>query len=420
MMRVLYVNHTARVSGAEHSLLVLLGSLAGRVSAVVACPEGELAGAVRRLGVPVRAIPGTDLSARLHIRHTVHEGARAARAAVAVRSIAHDVGADVVHANTPRAGLISVLACGGGGARPVVHIRDSTPPGWLPTLATSLVARRASAFVATSGFLAGQLPSVIDVTTVPNAVDPRRFDPGALDPADARARLGLDQLAPVIAVIGQISPHKGQADAIRALEIVSRAHPDARLLLVGSVKFNSAATRFDNRAYSDALAALAQRLGVSNAVRFLGERSDIAAVLAAVDVALVPSWYEPFGRVALEAMIMGVPVIATAVGGTREVVTDGVDGLVLAPEQPVAWAAAIESLLGDPERRTTMGARGRARALRDFSPDRQADEILGVYAGVLAGRRGRRPRPARDGLTPEMGIRQYPLASARSGDLSDG
>ncbi|HEX4010886.1 MAG TPA: glycosyltransferase family 4 protein [Solirubrobacteraceae bacterium] len=408
MIRVLYVNDTARVSGAEHSLLVLLGSLSGRVSAVVACPEGELAVAVRRLGVPVRAIPGTDLSARLHARHTVREAARAARTAAAVRSIARDAGADVVHANTPRAGLISVLARNGSGAGPVVHIRDSTPPGRLPRLATSLVARRASAFVATSRFLADQLPAGIDTATVPNAVDPLRFDPGALDRATARARLGLDELAPVMAVVGQISPHKGQADAIRALAIVRRAHPDARLLLVGSVKFASAATRFDNRAYADSLRALSHRLGASGAVHFLGERSDVAEILAAVDVALVPSWYEPFGRVALEAMIMGVPVIVTAVGGTREVVTDGVDGLVLAPERPQTWAAAIESLLDDPERRRAMGARGRARALRDYSPDRHADAILGVYADALGGRRPRhRPRGRRrshDAVAPEMGI----------------
>jgi glycosyltransferase involved in cell wall biosynthesis len=416
-MRVLYVNHTARVSGAEHSLLVLLRSVAGTVSPVLACPDGELAVAAGRLGVEVRRIPGTDLSARLHPRHTAREAVRAVRAGQALGAIARDVSADVIHANTPRAGLISAFTRGVSGAKPIVHIRDSTPPGRLPGLTLSFLAKRASAFVPTSQFLADQLPGGTAATIVANAVEPERFDPSALDRVAARSRLGLRETDPVVAVVGQISPHKGQSDAIRTLELVRRAHPDARLLLTGSVKFTSAATRFDNRAYGDELVDLADELGIGAAVSFLGERADIPEVLAAVDVLLVPSWYEPFGRVALEAMIMGVPVIATSVGGTKEVITDGVDGLVLEPRDPRGWAAAVDALLADPARRAAMGARGRERALRDFSPARHAEEILGVYERALRPG-GLSGRP--DQAAPEAGRRPYRRASARPETPSHG
>jgi glycosyltransferase involved in cell wall biosynthesis len=237
--------------------------------------------------------------------------------------------------------------------------------------------------IATSQYLADQLPSAHIVAVVANAIEPDRFDRSAIDRASARARLGLGEAELAMAVVGQISPHKGQSDAIRALELVRRTHPDACLLLVGSVKFASAATRFDNRAYADELATLAGRLGVRDSTIFLGERADIAEILAAVEMLLVPSWYEPFGRVALEAMIMQVPVIATSVGGIKEVLTDGVDGLVLAPKEPWTWAAAIIALLSDPSRRSAMGASGRQRALCHFSPRNHVREITDVYVRVL-------------------------------------
>lgn len=413
MMRVLYVNDTARMSGAEHSLLVLLRSVAGEVSPVLACPEGELAIAARALGVDVRPIPGSDLSARLHPLHTGREAVRAALTALAIGSLAREVGAEIVHANTLRAGLMCALARGAGGAAPVVHVRDSTPPGRLPGLLLSLVAARAAAFVPTSRFLATHLPNRPSATIVANAVEPDRFDPTTSERQAARARLGLGERAPVLAVVGQISPHKGQSDAIRALAILRRTHRDARLLLVGSVKFVSAATRLNNRAYGEELGALADRLGVREAVTFLGERDDIADILAAVDVLLVPSWYEPFGRVALEAMIMRVPVIVTSVGGTKEFVTDGVDGLVLAPKDPERWAAAASSLVSDPHRRSAMGARGRERALRDFSPRRHAAEMVAVYQRVLW---EGIPDHARAGV----GRAAYTLAPTDSGNLSNG
>lgn len=390
-MRVLYVNHTAVISGAETSLLVLLRSLDPSVSPFVACPEGELAVAVRRTGIPVYPIRGTDLSARLHPRHTPREALKVVGAVRSIGSIARAVDADVIHANTPRAGLIAAFARGGGGAGPVTHVRDLMPPGRLPQTLFRLLAARASAFVATSRYVADQLPSIAISAIVANAVEPQRFDPAMIDRGVARARLGLDQAAPVLAVVGQIAPLKGQSDAIRALALVRRTHPDTRLLLVGSVKFLSAATRFDNRAYAEELVALARGLGVLDATIFLGERADVAEILAAVDVSLVPSWHEGFGRVALEAMMMQVPVVATAVGGTKEVITDTVDGLVLEPRDPETWARAICALLSDPARRAAMGARGRARALRDFSPERHADEMLAVYERVLDNPRRRAP-----------------------------
>lgn len=402
-MRLLCVSHTATIAGAEHSLLVLLGALPVGVTAALACPEGELARTARALDVDVRPIAGTDLSGRLHLRHTPREALRLMRSARQVAAIARDFEADVIHANTPRAGLISLA---GGPRVPVaVHVRDSLPPGRVPGLTLSVLARRASPLVCTSRFLADQLPPRAPVAIVANAVAPGRFDPDRISRAECRARLGLGEDEPTLALVAQISPHKGQSDAIRALALVRRRHPAARLLLVGSVKFTSASTRFDNHGYQEELARLVDALGLRGAVSFLGERADVPELLAAADLLLVPSWYEPFGRVAVEAMMMRRPVIATSVGGVREVVTDGVDGLVVDPRDPEAWAQAIAALLDDPARRAQMGELGRQRALRAFSPAGHAAAMLAVWEETLS-------EPLMTPIAPHSG---YSLQSSRSG-----
>ena len=102
---------------------------------------------------------------------------------------------------------------------------------------------------------------------------------------------------------------------------------------------------------------------------------------------LVPSWEEPFGRTIIEAMAMGVPVVATDVGGPPEILCAGVDhsGLVLPPRQPRLWAEEIQRLLGDPARLAQMAERGRSEARRRFGVERHVEAILGIYRNVLDG-----------------------------------
>src|SRR5207302_5178465 len=113
--------------------------------------------------------------------------------------------------------------------------------------------------------------------------------------------------------------------AIRVAGELSGTGQPVRLLVVGSPKFTSGATRLDNRAYLDELHRLVAELGLDDTVLFLGEREDVPEILAATDLVLVPSWEEPFGRAIVETMAMGVPVIATSIGGPAEIISDGVD-----------------------------------------------------------------------------------------------
>lgn len=266
----------------------------------------------------------------------------------------------------------------------MVHVRDCLPPGPTSTLSLRAIGR-ADALIANSAHTRASLGRAGKTAhVVHNAVDVARFGDLTLSREEARARLGLAPEPVVLAVIAQITPWKAQDDAIAVLASLAPRHPGAMLLLVGSAKFDSAATRYDNPAYLDSVKSQAQRLGFADSVRFLGERDDVAEILRAVDLLLVPSWEEPFGRSVIEAMAAGVPVVATERGGPPELLGDGEAGLTLPPRQPQAWAQAIDSLLGDPERMSAMGERGRQEARLRFGPQRHLGAVLGVYEEVTS------------------------------------
>jgi D-inositol-3-phosphate glycosyltransferase len=220
------------------------------------------------------------------------------------------------------------------------------------------------------------------VRVVDNAVDLERFDPARVDRAAARAAVGIHTgEEPVIGVIAQLTPWKGQDLAIRVLAALRARTPSAVLLLTGQAKFVTAATRFDNRAFERLLHELTRDLGVVSQVRFLGERDDPEQVLRATDVLLVPSIEEPFGRTIIEAMAMEVPVVATRAGGAPEILRAGIDGLLVDSREPEEWARAVqEAAEWSPDRR----AGARAAAAARFSRSRHVQQMRGVYEEALA------------------------------------
>jgi glycosyltransferase involved in cell wall biosynthesis len=388
-LRVLYLNQTAQVSGAERSLLTLIAGLEGEVDPIVVCPEGELSAEVRALGIEPIPISGTGASFRLHPLHTSRGLLEIGRSSLQVRRIVERISPDLVHANTTRAALLALLARSRSGPQTIAHIRDLAPAGRMADLVLSLVARRADAIVANSAYVADRFGEARGrVRVIHNPIDLARFDPGNADGRAVRAELGISGDTVVLTVVAHISPIKGQDEAIAVLADLVAAGCDAVLLVVGSVKFASAGARLDNVAFGERLPALAAELGVADRVRFLGERTDVPELLAATDVLLMPFWREPFGRVAVEAMAMGVPVVASEVGGPAEIVRPGVDGVLLPPKAPAAWSRALEQLLPDTALRRRLGENARARAA-EFSVEAHAAEVLALYQQIHAAARSR-------------------------------
>jgi glycosyltransferase involved in cell wall biosynthesis len=372
-VRVLIANHTSLVSGAERALLDLVAEPPPGASIEVACPEGDLAERLRESGVRVMPLRGSAGSFKLHPVHTPLAAAELAVDALRLRRLAGGRRFDIVHANSVRSGLSAVAAQAAGGAAAVVQVHDYLPDGAVAD-GIRRVLGHARLLLANSRATATTLGPRLAAEVVYNPLDLDRFDPARVDRDAARRSLGLGPDTPVAGVVAQITPWKGQAVAIDALARARERVPDAQLLLVGETKFTSAATRFDNRSYLRELEASVERLGLAGAVRFLGEREDVPAVLRALDAVLVPSSHEPFGRIVAEALAMGTPVLATSVGGPAEILEHGRTGLLLDPHDPGAWSEALAELLTSPELRARLAGAGRERAL-DFSRRAYAERL---------------------------------------------
>jgi glycosyltransferase involved in cell wall biosynthesis len=386
-VRVLYVSHTAVVSGGERSLLDLLAALPGTVEPLLATPPGPLQALAEQRGIATTPITGTAGSLRLHPAHTPRALAEMALAAIQVRRAAYRHGADLVHANSIRGGI--VLALARLGATPaIVHVRDCLPASPVSTATLRLIGATARTVVANSRYTADSVRAVAPkarLRVVYNAVDLKRFDPARLDRASARARLGDAGAAGLLlGVVGQLTPWKGQDTAIEALGLLRARGLDARLLLVGSAKFVARSTRFDNEDYVARLRALAAAAGVQDHVEWLGEREDVPEILRALDGLLLPSWEEPFGRALIEAMALGVPVLATDVGGPSELIEDGREGYLLPPREPQRWAEAIERVARSDDGGAAMGLAGRHAVHERFTMAHHLRGMLDVYEQAIS------------------------------------
>jgi glycosyltransferase involved in cell wall biosynthesis len=181
----------------------------------------------------------------------------------------------------------------------------------------------------------------------------------------------------VVGIVGRLAPWKGQHIFLEAVANLSRRHPGLRARIIGSALFGEAE-------YVDNLRRLAKEFGIADVVEFAGFRHDIGGELAqltvAVHASIVP---EPFGQVVVEAMACGVPVVATEGGGPAEVVSHGIDGLLVQPGDAKAMADAIAELLEDGELRTRLAEAAALKAHR-YRPEQVATEVEAVYEAVLA------------------------------------
>lgn len=225
------------------------------------------------------------------------------------------------------------------------------------------------------------MPPLPHHAIIPNAVNLHDYTAFA-DPVALRAALHIPANAPLVTMAGRISPWKGQHVFVQALARVRAEMPTARGLIVGL------AEEADGPGYAARVRAQADALGLHDALHFTGFRRDIPAVFAASDVVVHSSVKpEPFGRVIIEGMAAGRATVATALGGAAEIITDGVDGLLVPADDPAALADALLHLLADPVNRARLGAAARRTVEQRYQVQTHVQAVLGFYARVLAGRR---------------------------------
>jgi glycosyltransferase involved in cell wall biosynthesis len=377
----LIVSHAAGVGGAEQGLIDLVRYLGPRCD-VVLLADGEFHRVLLKLGIAVRLLQGGGNF------HGVRRGGGALRVLMALPQaivLACRLAATArrhrhIYANSQKAAFVAMLS-GALARRPVIwHLHDILSAehfAWLQRCMLAVMSNHLAHTVivvseaARAAFIAsGGRPGRVRV--VYNGIDPGPYL-GVFEQkrAGLRTALGLPQ-GRLVGLFGRITEWKGQRVLIEALA----ALPDVHALIVGSAMFGE-------HAEEDYLKALAQRRGVADRVHFLGHRPEVAALMRAVDVVVHCSTSpEPFGRVIVEGLLAGTPVLAADGGASREIL--GESDWVVKPGDPAALAAAIGRVLAasddGPDREL---ARLRARVMERFLLDRMMADLDRVIEDAM-------------------------------------
>ncbi len=371
--RVLFVAPPA-VGGLAGHVIALLSGLHrdGYALRVVCETEGRIATVAADLGIPVDGM-----------RCTAEGGpSRVAIRAVRLARIIRGFRPHVVHTHSFGASMTGAAACAIARSGELVITIHNYPPGtgamaparqgqrW----AFDKALQRASRVITVSEALRRDLlvayPEVMArSTTIYNgvethiAVSRRR--------SEIRAEHALPTDGPLVGMVARLAPQKGILEFIRAARLVADSHPSVAFALAGDGPLKDDATK------------LSGELRLSERMRFLGHIDWVRELISAMDVLVISSLSEGSSVVAMEAMALQRPVVATSVGGVPEVVIEGDTGMLVSPGDAEALAGAVIEMLRDPERARQMGERGRQRAVREFDISDMIERTKAVYADVI-------------------------------------
>ncbi len=383
MTNVLFVSHSSELNGAERMLLDTVRGLdRGKFTPLIVVPRpGPLTEAAEGSGIECLILP---------MKWTLTEAAKVWKQPLSflwnVRSVrlaarlirGRGIGLVVTNSSAVWTGALAARRARVPHVWIIHEILDGETPFLKYIFGRKTLVRRmtrlSKRIIANSKASARAFAASGKVVIIGNGVAMRNGP--APDTAALRRGLGIDPGAPVIGIVGKIYPGKGQMEAVLAADILRRARPDIRLLVVGAV----ADARYDGRIYETV-----GRLGLEKNVLMLGQRNDIEGILALLDVLVVASSVDSLGRVALEAMAAGTPVVAAAAGGIPEVVRDGETGILAASPEPGLLAAGVARLLDDPALARGVAEGGRKFVAANYSQEGQVRKIERVLEESLEG-----------------------------------
>jgi len=291
--------------------------------------------------------------------------------------VAKDLNIPLVHTMHTMARVKNLNLAEGETPEPMIRVQGETQ-----------IVAAADALVANTDAEAASLVSLYEacpdnVSVVSPGVNLKVFTPGA-GRAAAREIVGLDKDAHIITFVGRIQPHKGPEVLIRSIaELVSHS-PHLRTKLIVNVIGGASGA---NQSEVERLKELTTWLGIDDVVRFAPPvlREELPNWYRASDLVCVPSYSESFGLVALEAQACGTPVVATAVGGLRTAVADGISGVLVDGHDPRAWSSVLARLLQEPQRRVLLSM-GAVEHASHFGWDATSRGTLDIYDRVLSAR----------------------------------
>ena len=373
--RVLYAHHAPMQGGAEGSLLCLLRRLSpGDVTPVLACPPGGLLDAPGAAGhARIEAAPEWRPRRSANPARLMQDYRGLRRLAARLEDILARHEVELVHANSWQAAVAASRAAGG---MPLLwHCRDLRVPrvvtARLRTSCAGVIAisQAVREFALSRGFAPDR------VHLVYNGIDAADLLP-TQSPGTVRAALDIPPGAPLVVNVGQLVPWKRHDLFLEAARLVLEHAPEARFALVGGEPPGPEGRRAT-------LEAHARRLDIQEAVLFTGYRPDAPDIINAADVLAHAASAEPLGRVILECMALGTPVVAPHAAGPAELIEHEESGLLVAPDDAEALAAGILRMLREPELAARCAAGAQRRAQEQFSAGGMMQETLAVYRRVL-------------------------------------
>jgi glycosyltransferase involved in cell wall biosynthesis len=288
----------------------------------------------------------------------------------------------IVHTHTYKAGILGCWAAKIAGVPIIIH----TPHGHiffghfspLVTRFFMMIERLTAGIVdrmvaLTEGerrdYIACSVANPEKMVTIHSGVNMDRFIKVKVSSEGKKRSLGLNAEAPVVGTVGWLLPIKGPIYLLRAMAEVWQSHPDIHLVYVGKGDLE------------EAVKGEAYRTGVSDRVKFLGWRDDIPEIMHTLDVFVLPSLNEGMGRVLVEAMAAGKPIVASNVGGIPDLVKDGQNGFLVGPGDVNGLSLAMKKLIEDEELRVKMGAKGRAMA-QSYGVEEMIRKIDDLYTAL--------------------------------------
>jgi glycosyltransferase involved in cell wall biosynthesis len=330
---------------------------------------GSLPAELEAAGVPVDVLGGTRFVERRAVQRALQ--------------VAREFRPDIVHGAVFEGLAVALLAGRAVGARVVIeetsHPVNRSRAGHALFKSLALASDACVAISPAVGqFLCevGGMPRS-RVVVIPNGVA-TPVVPDAARLAELRARLRIPDGAVVLGTVGRLvdDSHKRVSDLLRAMAMLRHEEPRVHLVVVGDGKERPGLER------------LAAELGVTEHVSFAGHSDDVGGFYGLMDIFALVSGREGFGLVVAEAMLCGLPVIATAVGGLLDIVVPEETGLLIPPAAPEQIARAIRALRSDPERRQRLGLAGQQRARERFGAQRYVRDVDAFYQELLARPRG--------------------------------
>ena len=291
--------------------------------------------------------------------------------------------ADLVHMHLPYAAIVGRMAAKLARVRATVYTEHSTPDRyhWLTSLAHNKTCSWNDAVICVADVVRAAVVNryhpgaSVKVLTIHNGVDWQGITSRCYDLKGVRHEFGIPDEHTIVAQIAGFRPVKRHEQLLRAVKLVLAEEPQTTFLLVGGGPLLGE------------MKQMAQTLGISEHIVFTGPRTDSLRLMAAAALVTLSSVSEALGLSILEAMALGLPVVGTSVGGIPEVVTNGVNGLLVEPENPASLAQGILVLCRSPELRKRLGSRANETVRQRFSADRMVARVEAVYDHVLASKR---------------------------------